>query len=150
MPKLTIIANLGRVRVLTNRPTSDDPRDMPHLEERPELNADLATPSISDVVTDQAGRFSQSQRPGEAGGRSQGEEHHLQAELDRKALDRVASRIAEVVASENAASWRLVAPPTITPALLEALPAAVRKSLADTVAADLVKTPLADLEKRFL
>ncbi len=150
MLKLTILANLGRVRPLTLRAAGDDPRERAHLVEHPELDADLATPSIGDVVTDQAGRFSQSQRPGDAGGRSQGEEHNLQSELDRKALERVATTIAKIVEDQGTPPWRLVAPQPITPSLLEALPAAVRNAVAETVAADLAKTPLADLEKRFL
>lgn len=150
MEKLLILANLGRVRPITFTAAGDDPSQKPHLHELSDKDTDLRTPSISDVVTDQAGRFSQGGGVGQSGGTSNSEQHNLQGELDRKALERVAARISEILAGENHPSWWLVAPQPITPSLKEALSAGAKGSLAQSIAADLTRSPLADLEKRFL
>lgn len=150
MAKLLILANLGRVRPITFTATGDDPGQRPHLHEMPGKDSDLRSPSISDVVTDQAGRFSQGGGVGQSGGASNSEQQNLQGELDRKALERVAARISGILAEENNPRWWLVAPQTITPSLKEALSPGARGSLAHAIAADLTHSPLADLEKRFL
>ena len=46
------------------------------------------------------------------------------AELETQALERVAAKIGEIVASAGYPVWRLVVPQEIMPALLKALPAA--------------------------
>jgi hypothetical protein len=150
MEKLIVIANLGRVRPVKFRQAGDDPRDKAHLEEMPGSVAEMRPDSISEVVTDQAGRATQSGPVDRRSGMSYGEEHNLQTELEKQALERVAGKISEIVAAEKHPAWRLVAPQTILGALTEALHAAARKCLADTLPADLTNLPLPELEKRFL
>lgn len=148
MANLIIIANLGRVRPLTFTNAGDDPIERPHLHEMPDIDTDLKTPSISDVVTDQAGRFAQGGGPIQMGGIS--DQNNLKGELDRKALDRISTRIDEILDSEKPGSWWLVAPQPIMPTLLDALSPKARGSMNRSIPADLTNSPLADLEKRFL
>lgn len=141
MENLIVIANLARVRPVKFRPAGEDPREKAHLVEMPDSALELKQASISELVTDQAGRTNQS---------GPGEENHLKTELDRKALERIAGEISELVVAENPASWRLIAPSTILSSLRDALHASARKTLADTETGDLTGMPLPELEKRFL
>ena len=148
MEKLIIIANLGRVRPVKFKSAGDDPMDQAHLLEIPDSMVEMRPPAIHEVVTDQAGRFSQSGPSDQKRGMSNGEEHHLEAELAKQAVQRIATKIGEIVASEGYPAWRLVIPKEIMSGLLQALPATVRQALSETVPGDLTKLPLADLEKR--
>lgn len=150
MEKLIIIANLGRVRPVKFKPAGEDPVEQAHLVEVPGGKVEMRPGSLRTVVTDQAGRFSQSNAPGVRGGMSYGEEHELKAELARQALQRVAGTIGEMVGREGCPAWRLIAPPTILPALLAILPTAAQRVLAETMTGDWTKLPLAELEKRLL
>src|SRR6478609_12215251 len=127
MEKLIVIANLGRVRPVKFRQAGDDPKEKAHLVEIPGNAVEMKQEPIRALVTDQAGRSTQN-GPGE---------EHLKSELNRQAMERVAGKIAEIVAAEQHPAWRLVAPQTILSALTQALPAAVSKCLAETVAGDL-------------
>lgn len=141
MENLIVIANLARVRPVKFRSAGEDPREKAHLVEMPESALELKPVPISELVTDQAGRTSQS---------GPGEENHLKTELDRKAMERIAGEISDLVAAENPSTWRLVAPSTILSNLKDALHASARKSLAETETGDLTSLPLQELEKRFL
>lgn len=150
MEKLIVIANLGRVRPLTFRSAGEDPREKAHLVEVPGSTVEMRPESIGTVVTDKAGRATQSGPVDRKGGMSYGEEHNLKSELEKQALIRIATKIGEIVAAEGNPAWRLVAPQTILQSLQAALPPAAKKALADTVAGDLTSLPLPELEKRFL
>ena len=150
MEKLIVIANLGRVRPVKFREAGDDPREKAHLVEVAGSTVEMRPEPISAVVTDQAGRATQSGPVDRKGGMSYGEEHNLKSELEKQALERIAAKIGEIVAAEGNPAWRLVVPQTILASLVEALPASARKTLAETVAGDLTSVPLPELEKRFL
>ena len=149
MEKLIVIANLGRVRPVKFREAGEDPREKAHLVEIPGSIVEMRPEPISALVTDQAGRATQSGPVDRKGGMSYGEEHNLKSELDKQALERIAAKIGEIVAAEGNPAWRLVVPQTILASLVEALPAAARKSLAEKVGGDLTSLPLPELEKRF-
>lgn len=150
MEKLIVIANLGRVRPVKYRSAGDDPHEKAHLFEESGDLLDMRPEQISAVVTDQAGRFSQSGPTDRKSGMSYGEEHHLKSELERKSLERVAGKIGEIVTSEGNPAWRLVFPQTGLANLVKVLPASARKSLVETTSGDLTGIPLAELEKRFM
>lgn len=150
MEKLIIIANRGRVRPVTYKPAGEDPLEQAHLVEVRGNTVKMRPDSVGAVVTDQAGRFGQSNASGRRGGMSYGEEHELEAELDKQAMERVAGKIGEMVEREGYPAWRLIAPPTMMPYLLAILPAAALRVLAGTVTGDWTKLPLAALEKRLL
>jgi hypothetical protein len=150
MESLIILSNLGRVRVLTFREAGDDPQQQAHLREARDSTVEMRTEPLSSLVTDSAGRFAQGGPAGLSAGMSRGEEHGLEAELERQALHRIAAEIGARVAAEGNPPWHLAAPATILPALKKALPAAAKRTLAQTTAADLTKLPLARLEGQFL
>lgn len=150
MEKLIVIANLGRVRPVKFREAGDNPRDRAHLFEDPGSTVEMRPQPIHEVVTDQAGRFTQSGPLGRQAGMSYGEELNLETELQKQALERIAAKIGEIVAAEGYPAWRLVIPQEIMPSLVKNLPVAAKTALADVESGDLTKLPLADLEKRFL
>ena len=150
MQKLIVIANLGRVRPVKFKPAGEDPQDKAHLREVPGSSVELKPQSITEVVTDRVGRFRQSGPHDRLGGNSYGEEHHLKAELENQALERVAGTIGDIVAAAGYPAWRLVFPQELLPSLRRALPTAVALALSQVEAGDLTKLPLAQLEKRFL
>lgn len=150
MNSLIIAVNLGKVRVLGIREAGDDPQEKRHLiEERNESVTDHVK-SIHETVTDQSGRFRQGAKAGVKAGMSFGEEHELEAEIERQALQRTAGHIGRILAARNHPRWVLVAPRTILARLLAILPMATLDTLAESVGGDLTSSPLVELERRFL
>lgn len=150
MNSLIIAVNLGKVRVLGIREPGDDPQDKRHLvEERTESVREHVT-SIHEAVTDQSGRFRQGAGVGVRAGMSFGEEHELESEIERQALNRTAAHIERILAARNHPRWILVAPRTILARLLAILPMAALDTLAKSVGGDLTSSPLVELERRFL
>lgn len=150
METLIVIANLGRVRSVKFKPAGDDPQDRAHLLEERGSIVEMRPLSIHQAVTDSAGRFPQGGAVDRLAGMSYGEEHHLEAELETQALERVARKIGEIVASAGYPTWRLVIPQEIMAAMLKVLPPGAHQTLGGVVAGDLTKIPLVELEKRFL
>ena len=149
MQKLLVLANSGRVRFLVYKESGDDPLDKAHLLEGPGSPVEMRTASIHQTVTDHAGRFRQGGASSSKAGMSYGEEYELEEQLEAEALKRVAAKIDEIVSVAGYPGWQLVAPPTILPALREALPDPTRRALTRSETGDLTKLPVADLEKRF-
>ena len=110
MENLIVIANLGRVRPVKFREAGNDPREKAHLVEIAGSTVEMRPKPISALVTDQAGRATQSGPVDRKGGMSYGEEHNLKSELDKQALERIAAAVGKIVASEGNPPWRLVAP----------------------------------------
>jgi hypothetical protein len=150
MQPLILIANLGRVRSLTYHEAGADPQQKAHLVEAPGSVAELRPHAIHEVVTDHAGRFPQSGPVDRLAGMSYGEEHHLEDELERQALETVAAEIDRRVAAAAHPAWRLVAPQPILAALQKALAPATRATLAHAEPGDLTRLTLEDLEQRFI
>ena len=150
MKKFIIAANLGRIRTLTLREAGEDPIEQQHLVEELAESVKEHVNTIQEEVTDQAGRFGRGASVGFETGMSYGEEHHLKDEMERAAMKRIATRIGGILKKEGAASWILAAPGTILPRLVELLPAAARQTLSSSVAADLTRCPLPEMERRFL
>lgn len=149
MNKFIISANLGQVRVLKYRTAGEDPAEQEHLLEEPAESAKEHVKSMQETVTDQSGRFGRGSQVGLATGMSNGEEHHLKAEMERNALKKIAARIESVLEAEGRPTWILAAPKSLLARLQKILSAAARKTLASTVGADLTRWPLAKMEERF-
>lgn len=147
--KLVIIADLGRMRAFQVRRRGDDPREQDHLKEVADAHFEDVGSPIRETVTDQSGRFGQHGVAGGAGGMSAGEEHNVESERERDALERLAAKIADVVEDEAADAWLLAAPQSILAALQASLPPSCRQKLTSTLGADLTKVPVAKLEERF-
>jgi hypothetical protein len=150
MEKLIVIANLGRVRPVKFREAGEDPQDQAHLFEDPLSTVEMRPQLIHEMVTDQAGRFTQSGPLDRKAGMSCGEELNLETEIQKQALERIAKKIGEIVAAEGYPAWRLVIPQEIMPGIVKNLSAAAHRALAGVEPGDLTKLPLVDLEKRFL
>lgn len=149
MNKLIIAANLGQVRVLRFREAGDDPAEQSHLVEEPTLSLKEHVKSIHETVTDQSGRFSKGGSVGLSAGMSNGEEHHLKAEMERQAIKKTASHIDRVLHTEGHPQWILTAPQPLLPRLLEVLSQPAIDKLSSTVGADLTRSPLGEMEQRF-
>jgi hypothetical protein len=150
MEPLIVLADLGRIRVLRIVTRAGGLQAEQHLVEGVDSPVEFENRKLGEVVSDQAGRFAQGSRVGRTAGMSRGEEHNLEAELERRELHRVAAAIGTAVEEEGNPPWRLVAPQAILHQLRDALPAGCRKTLASSEGADLTKMPLADLEERLL
>ncbi|MGD7653829.1 MAG: host attachment protein [Verrucomicrobiales bacterium] len=145
MNQLLAVTDLGRVRIFNFRPGGDDPQDKDHLVEKSTTELNGVGKPLNETVSDKAGRFAKTG----AGGAS-GEEHNLGGEMERQAIARVAELVAEAVESEGCPFWTLTAPQAILKKLTDALPKACQDALANSLAADLTKEPVAKLEERFL
>ena len=148
--KFLLIADLGSLRVLRFQRAGDDPVERDHLIEVKSNVGDPELKSISDVVTDQPGKFNRGGPVGVASAASYGEQHHLESELERKAKENLSARIAKVLKDAGHPTWILVAPQADLKQIEAALSPCCRERLVETVGADLTKEPLAKLEKRFL
>lgn len=150
MEKLIVVASLGCVRPLEFQESGDDPVEQDHLIEEAGRMIEIKHENLSAVVSDQSGRFTQSAPLGRNTGMSYGEDHNLETEREKHALNYVASEIGKIVAAEAPPAWRLIAPKELLPSLSQALPPTARQSLATTEAGDLTKLPIKELEKRIL
>ena len=85
-----------------------------------------------------------------AGGMSIGEEHQLDAELERKNLERVVTHISAVVEKAGCPPTVLAAPQSLLKRVEQGLSPAAARVIVGRVGADLTKEPVPKLEKRFL
>jgi hypothetical protein len=148
--KFLLIADLGKLRVLRFQRAGDDPVERDHLVE---VKANVSEPelqTISEVVTDQAGKFNRGGAAGVVSAMSHFEQHNLESELERKALERLATGIATVLKDAGYPTWILAAPQADLKRIEASLLSCCRERLVERVGADLMKEPLAKLEKRFL
>lgn len=148
--KFLLIADLGSLRVFRIQRAGDDPAERDHLVElKGNGNAPMLQ-SVADVVTDQAGKFNRGNAVGMNGAMSQGEQHHLESELERKAMENLSASIAGVLKDAGHPAWILAAPQAVLKRVEAALSPCCRERLVERLGADLSKEPLAKLEKRFL
>ena len=150
MKKIIIAANLGNLRVLKYREAGEDPIEQEHLVEETGESGKEHVKSIQETVTDQSGRFARGGAVGMTTGMSNGEEHHLKAEMERSALKKIVTRIECALSAEGNPPWILAAPKPILARLEEMLPAPARQALISSVGADLTRCPLPEMEARFL
>ncbi|MDP3850354.1 MAG: host attachment protein [Luteolibacter sp.] len=150
MKKIIIAANLGNLRVLKYREAGEDPIEQEHLIEEAGESGKVHVKSMQETVTDQAGRFARGGAVGFETGMSHGEEHHLQDEIERNALRQIAARVEYALAAEGHPPWILAAPKPILSRLKGLLSQDSRNSLSSSVGADLTRSPLVEMEKRFL
>lgn len=143
--RLIITADLGRLRAFRVNPSDDQTRDNYVVQEIKTPPLEHTPQSISEITSDQAGRFSSDG----SGGMSHGEAHGLEREEERRLIAQLAERIGGVIDSEKPAGWFLAAPQTINARLLEGIPAAHHKTLRENRTQDLSKVAANELGKRF-
>ncbi len=144
--RLLILTDLGTVRVLSFKKPGDDPASRPHLAELSE--EDLGPPRGAET-TDNPGKFGRGYAAGNGEAMSHAETK-LDIEVEKRAIGQVAEEICEVVAKLGCRSFTLAAPQEHLKRLEAEMSADCREKLHDSVGADLTKSPLKDLEKRFL
>jgi hypothetical protein len=144
--RLLILTDLGMVRVLSFKEAGDDPRDRAHLKELSEN--ELGAPRGA-ATTDGPGRFNRGSAAGNGEAMSHAETK-LDVEVEKRAIAQVAKEICDVVAELQCRSFVLAAPQEHLKRLESEMDAACRGKLGESLGADLTKTSLKDLEKRFL
>lgn len=150
MKKLIVLADLKRIRILELRTGGDTPQKRGHLAKHSEITLELQPLSRGAAVTDKSGRFSRGSGLGRDVGMSHGEPHNLDTELKRRAVERLAERIGEVMTEAGNPDWVLAAPKGYLKSLQEQLPETCRATLTEAVGADLTKELHAKLEERFV
>lgn len=145
--RLLILTDLGTVRVLSfQEAEGSGSRSLPHLVELSEK--DLGLPRGA-VTTDSPGKFNR----GFAAGKGEALSHaetKLDIEVEKRAIAQVAREIGDIVANLGCASFLLAAPQEHLKRLETEMNADCREKLRDSLGADLTKSSLKDLEKRFL
>jgi len=140
--KMIVLADLGRVKAY--RVTHDAMAPKPQLELVYYCEFIDAHNRLIDRVSDRAGRFALSGTPGA----SNGENHNLGVETERRLIRQVAQKIGELVEGER--YWFLAAGEGINGRIVEQLRPDTRAALSRNLAADLVKTPKQQLLDRFM
>lgn len=143
---LLILTDLGLVRALNFKAQGDDPRERAHLVE---LSEDELEAPVGAVTTDTPGKFNRGFAAGEGEAMSHAETK-LDMEVEKRAIAQVAREICELVAKSGCQIFTLAAPQEHLKRLEAGMDADCRGKLRESVAADLTKTSLKDLEKRFL
>lgn len=144
--RLLILTDLGMVRVLNFKEAGDDPRDRAHLIE---LSENELGPPRGAVTTDGPGKFNRGSAAGTGEAMSHAETK-LDVEVEKRAIAQVASEICAVIANLGCNSFVLAAPQEHLKRLETEMDANCREKLQESMGADLTKSPLKDLEKRFL
>ena len=144
--RLLILTDLGMVRVLSFKEAGDDPRDRAHLKELSE--SELGAPRGS-ATTDSPGKFNRGSAAGSGEAMSHAETK-LDVEVEKRAIAQVAKEICDVVANLHCRSFVLAAPQEHLKRLESDMNTACREKLGESLGADLTKSSLKDLEKRFL
>jgi hypothetical protein len=140
--KMIVVADLGRVKayrvscdLMTSKPQMELIYDCEFLE---------AHGRIVDKVADHAGRFAAGGTPGA----SNGENHNLQIETERRLIRLVAEKISDLVHGQR--YWYFAAAERINGRIVEILSQDARGSLYKNVSADLVKTPKQEIMDYFM
>ena len=142
--KLVVVADLGRFKVyrLDDRPQFSHPQ----LTLIEDWETEVAH-HLSEDVTDQAGRFAKV--PTVAGARSDGEEHHLDLERQRRATKTLGKRLNELINPKQVEACYFAADSRINKAILEGLDQNARNKIQTNVAANLTKLGTAELLRQF-
>ena len=142
--KLIVLADLGRMKAY--RVTRDEMSKTPKLDVVGEFdNAGVQT-RLVEKVSDKAGRF-----PGNTGNgsMSNGENHNLKTESDRRGVRQLSESINRLVEKENPPFWFFAASKEINQKIVDALSAGVRSKLKKNISADLTKIAKAELLTHF-
>jgi hypothetical protein len=142
--KLVVVADLGHLVAyrLQKNPTAQRSR----LVAVEDCETGAAN-HLSEIVTDQTGRFREVLSFG--GGASDGEEHNLVLERDRRAVKTLANRVSRLIDRENVDGCFLAADPRINQCLLDEMDSTARAKVEKNIEANLVKLKPDELLQRF-
>jgi len=141
LPPLIIVTDRGRL--LAYR--SDENQ---HLEVIDTLEIAEGLEKLSDLVTDNAGRFPNSGSPQHEGGSA--ERMPLIAELEMRAFAKIVQRITELCEQHRPHHWAFAAPSEINSAILDGLDPRWKNKITVNFDLDLVHEPAKNLVKRLL
>lgn len=142
---IIICTNTGRLRAFRITQSETTLEATNQISEFANDEFDDGPQRISELASDQAGRFSSDGSPG----MSRGEAHGLEREEERRLIAQLAEKIRDLVRKENPGSWKLAAPQTINARILEALDPSVLASLAGNEKHDFTKLPTLEVGRRF-
>ena len=140
--KMIVLADLGRVKAY--RVTPDMMTSKPQIELAYDCEFPDAHHRVVDIVTDMAGSFPMSGKPGTA----IGENHNLRVETERRLIRLVAEKIGELVRGQRC--WYLAAAENINGRIVELLSPEARAVLFKNIPADLVKIPKQEVLEHFM
>lgn len=142
--KLVVVADLGLLRAykLYRNETGASPR----LELIEEIELNEAHQRITDLVSDQAGRFASS---GSAGA-SAGERHNIELEHRKRLIKQLAERLTALLRAVDVDACYFAASREINHKMLELLPHDLRAKITKNISADLTKLGKAELLGRFM
>lgn len=145
---LVIVAALGLLRAYRKIQGQSDRQ--PHLELVDELRPEAAHQKVSDLQSDQAGRFAKGSGAGRVSGDlSSGEQHDLELEQHRRLIKLLAGKINDLLGVVSVATCSVAASAPILRRLLDQLAAPVRAKIATTLALDLTKSDPGELLAHF-
>jgi len=139
---MIVLADLGRVKAF--RVTHDMMAPKPQIELIYDCEFPEAHGSLFDKLTDQAGRFPVRG----ASGASNGENHNLRGETERRLIRLVAEKINDLAQGQHC--WYLAAGEGINGRIVENLRPETRTTLYKNVSADLVKIPKQQILDHFM
>ena len=136
---LVAVADLGRFKAFELRRGVDDSKS--HLELLEKVEMPGSRKSISEQVTDNAGRFPRVAGPKGArqSGMSIGDRHALKLEQGRRAMQSVAEQLNQLLGSDDFESCWLAVNRRIYPSLVDSLRPAVRAKIKRSLHLDLTK-----------
>ena len=129
---------------------NETPTRGPSLQLVQAFNITEAHGRLIDKVSDLAGRFPVTEGAGaHRGPASTAERTHLATETDRRIQKELADQIAKIVSENAEDGWSFAAPAEIHTAIVNLLPAGVRRRIVEHVKSDLVKVETARLMSHF-
>lgn len=145
--KLIILTDLGTLKAL--RLTHHELTGKPQIKLVDQRDPVAPHLRVSDVVTDQAGRFPMKNGVIGAGQMSNGENLHLEQEAQRRTVKLLAESIEEILDQEKVNGWYFAANPQIDQKILEQLSGPTRSRMQKHVRADLTKIDKEQLLRHF-
>jgi hypothetical protein len=147
---IIICTNSGRLRAFQVSQSDTTTEELNQIREIADEEFDFGPQRISEITSDQAGRFQRDSRPGIMRGESHRlESHGLEVEEERRLISHLAERVGQLVQAEGADWWQLAAPKAINSRLVEKLDPAVRERLTGNEKHDLTKLPTLEVGRRF-
>jgi hypothetical protein len=144
---LVIVTDRGSLKAYR---VDETPTRGPSLQLVQAFNITDAHGRLVDKLSDVAGRFPVTEGAGAHHGPAAiAERTRLATEMDRRIQKELADQIAKIVTENGKDGWSFAAPAEIHTAIVELLPAAVRRRIVEHVKSDLVKIETAKLINHF-
>jgi protein required for attachment to host cells len=141
--KLIILTDLGSLKAY--RLIRDELSSTPRLELTESFDTLDAHGRLADKVTDMAGRFPVAAGAGPAVAASNGENHNLKTELQRRVIRQLAESVDRLVKQQKPPIWFFAAPKEINRQIVDQLDTDVRSRMKKNVGADLIKVDKSDV-----